>query len=216
MASFDACIGHQSNGDSRVLNVIAKRARHRRNVFERLAHKADVRIGIGRCLRQNIRKMACIAGFQSERSQRIRNDIRHISQILAGSCRKIHNRRKTIKHVVRFPACHRHIFERLSCLSGRELRRRTHFERFRVQLFHFCRRCAGNGFDAGHLRGEIHAGAQNAFAYSLERICNHGRKRRSCPNHVRADAFQLCLNGANRPRHAGRIQIKAGKQFADL
>ena len=41
-------------------------------------------------------------------------------------------------------------------------------------------------------------------------------EERSRPNHIRADAFQLCLNGANRPRHAGRIQIKAGKQFADL
>ena len=174
MASFDACIGHQSNGDSRILNVIAKRARHRRNILERLAHKADVRIGIGRCLCQNIRKMACIAGFQSERSQRIRNDIRYISQTLARSCRKVHNWRKTIEHIVRFPACHRHIFERLSCLGGRELRRRTHLERFRVQLFHFCRRGAGNCFDAGHLRGEIHAGAQNTFAYPLERVCDHG------------------------------------------
>ena len=41
--------------------------------------------------------MACIAGFQSERSQRIRNDIRYISQTLAGSCRKVHNWRKAIE-----------------------------------------------------------------------------------------------------------------------
>ena len=76
LASLDTGICHQADGFRCILRREPQGTRDRRTVLEGLTHEGDIRVGIGACRRQDIRKVAGVGCLQTEGSQGIRHDVR--------------------------------------------------------------------------------------------------------------------------------------------
>ena len=111
LAALDAGIRHHTDGQGAILRAVTQCASDRGSVFERFAHHADVRIGVGGRGGQDIGEMPGFGRAHTESGQRIGHDVRSGSQILAGSRCQIHDAFDAGQHVFCFPTGHGHVLE---------------------------------------------------------------------------------------------------------
>ena len=137
---------------------------------------------------------------KAKRCQCIRHNIRCGAKILSGCRGKIHDAVNAVKHVLRLPACHRHVVHGISCLRRGELGLLTHLPGFIPESLQVIPRRTGN-------RGNLaHAGIKVCRGL----YCRRTKCRCSCGNrhdgfadilHLAADALQgfaLCRDLLNR------------------
>ena len=143
LGGLDPGIGHQPDGQRRVLNGVAQRPRHRRGGFEGLPHHAHVGVGVGAGRRQHVRKPPRVRRAQPESGQRVRDDI--------GGGGQIHNALQAAQHIAGLPPRHGHVFQGLPRLLGGEGRGGPHLLGLIRQLLHLAPVRPGDGPHRGHL-----------------------------------------------------------------
>ena len=142
LTAFDTAVCHQTDGDSGVLDGITQCASNRSDVFERFAHHADVRIGVGGRRRKGIAEHCSIIRGQTESGQSIGNNIGRGVQFFAGRSRQVHDRCKTGQHFIGFPTSHGHVFQRLTGFGCGKGGGTAHLNRLCREGFHLRGICA--------------------------------------------------------------------------
>ena len=124
--------------------------------------------------------MPGVSGCQSESGQSIRDDIRCGSQILTARRSKVHNTLDTVKHISRFPSCHRHVVHGFRGFGCGEFCLCAHFTGFISQVLQLITGRTGYSGDLAHgsikIRCRFHSGStggENRYSHMGSQCLAH-------------------------------------------
>ena len=124
--------------------------------------------------------MSGISGCQSESGQSVRDDIRCGCQILTARRRKVHDTFDTVKHISRFPSCHRHVVHGFRGFGCGEFCLCAHFTGFISQVLQLITGRTGYSGDLAHgsikIRCRFHSGStggENRYSHMGSQCLAH-------------------------------------------